>query len=414
MSRTRPTIIGRAVERLRGLEARLSDARVALAGAVALALGHYVFGEWVFHPGIALWRERAFWAEMPLAAIVPALNWLAWVIVSLGRVQAGRTLFLAYALVFAGDWLWLLVWRYADLLGCRISPDYWDWWRGWLPTGLLIGNLLIARSWWRAMRAGAAARPRRRLTAIEIALRAVAVFLGGWAAVLTAIHLLLPRLPVNDWTLDLARGFLVRPEHRSDFEFILQAAPCRGKRLGAVLQHVELANLQRNHFYKDLDVGVFRHFVLSPVVDALPLLELDWRRTLWENFYPRIRRENEPVAAARTVVGFLRQRVGISARFPYRVGVETIWTQGMTDAAGFERIYVAALRSVGIAARLGGDGKAELLVGNQWQPAPRPLISSWEQPQDAEPLKAVPAACRAASQALPGLTAGSAARSGGN
>jgi hypothetical protein len=83
------------------------------------------------------------------------------------------------------------------------------------------------------------------------------------------------------------------------------------------------------------------------------------------------------MAAAQVVVRFLRERVGISSDYPYRVGVETIWTQGMTDEAGFDRIYVAALRSVGIAARLNDRKQTELLSDGKWQPAPRPLITTW-------------------------------------
>jgi hypothetical protein len=56
------------------------------------------------------------------------------------------------------------------------------------------------------------------------------------------------------------------------------------------------------------------------------------------------------------------------------VGVETIWTEQMTDEVGFERIYVAALRSVGIAARLNEQKQAELWTGKKWQTAPKPLI----------------------------------------
>ena len=46
----------------------------------------------------------------------------------------------------------------------------------------------------------------------------------------------------------------------------------------------------------------------------------------------------------------------------------------MTDERGFERIYVAALRSVGLAARLSSaEGRAEVWSGRDWQSAPRPL-----------------------------------------
>jgi hypothetical protein len=97
---------------------------------------------------------------------------------------------------------------------------------------------------------------------------------------------------------------------------------------------------------------------------------------LWENFYPRIRHQGEPAPAAENVVRFLRERLTILPGRSEPQGIETIWHRGVTDAAGFEEIYVATLRSVGIAARLGSSHQAEFLNGNTWQPAPRPLISS--------------------------------------
>ena len=147
--------------RWRGFQSRkggeaLSDPRLALAGAISLALAHYTFGEWVFHPGLALWREPAFWADMPWVAAVPVINWLVWVAVSLGRVNAARPLFLAYAFVLAGDCLWYPAREYAPLLGTRVSPDYWYWWTYWLALVLVVGNVVIARQWWKEIRCGAA------------------------------------------------------------------------------------------------------------------------------------------------------------------------------------------------------------------------------------------------------------------
>ena len=37
-------------------------------------------------------------------------------------------------------------------------------------------------------------------------------------------------------------------------------------------------------------------------------------------------------------------------------------------------MYVAALRSVGVPARLNAQGEAELLLNGKWQSAPRPLV----------------------------------------
>jgi hypothetical protein len=58
-------------------------------------------------------------------------------------------------------------------------------------------------------------------------------------------------------------------------------------------------------------------------------------------------------------------------------GIESIWKHQITDANGFETIYVAALRSVGVGVRLKAAGQAELWTGDKWQNAPRPLASSF-------------------------------------
>jgi hypothetical protein len=356
--------------------------RVVLLAAVLLALAHYAFGEWIFHRNppfrraLNLWLEPAFWADMPWVAAVPVLMWLAWVIISMGRVNAARALLLTYAGVFTGDWVWFLVWRQAARLGVKVTPDSWYWWTRWLPVALVIGNAVIAAGWWKQMRRHAVVRPRRHLTVLQLSLRAIACCVGGCAALLAAVHLVVPQLVVSDFTLGAANEFLLRAEWRSDFEFMTRSVPWRGKRIGALLEHVKLANLQRNQFYTALDSATFQQFVLSPLVDTTPVAELDWRRTLWAAFYPTVRGERDPSRAARLVVRGLREHVGISPDYPYRVGVETIWTQGMTDEAGFERVYVAALRSVGIAARLDDRKQAEFLADGKWQPAPRPLFAS--------------------------------------
>jgi hypothetical protein len=204
-------------------------------------------------------------------------------------------------------------------------------------------------------------------------LKTAATLLCSAALLITAVHLIPPRLPVGGFTLELAGEFLVPARLQDDFAFVTQQAVWRGKRLGALLDHVELADLQRKQFYPNLDSSAYQASVLSPNIGHLPLSELEWRRRLWEHFYPRVRGEHDPLAGAQTIVRCLRERVGINPDYPYRVGVETIWTQGMADATGFERIYVAALRSVGIAAQLGSHGQAQLWTGAAWQPAPRPL-----------------------------------------
>ena len=346
--------------------------------AVVLALAHYTFGDWVIYPEVALWKQRAFWADVPLVVCVPMLHWVVWTVVSLGRLKPAPVILTAAAILCLGDLVWYLVWINLKAVGQDYQRfvDYWDWWVYWMPVVVVAGNLFLARRWWQMFRP-AKSREARTYTRSELILRGAAVLLAWCAAVLTAIHLVLPRMAVNDFTLSMADAFLVQEEWRKDFDFVVRNSVSRGKRLGAILAHPELAHLQRRHFYPDLDESVYQQFVLSPEVDRLPLSELDWRRTLWENFYPRVRREHDPALAAQTVVRYLRERVGIDPAYSYRVGVETIWTQQMTDEVGFERIYVAALRSVGIAARLNEGQRAELWAGNSWQTAPRPIVVSW-------------------------------------
>ena len=78
----------------------------------------------------------------------------------------------------------------------------------------------------------------------------------------------------------------------------------------------------------------------------------------------------------------LRERVTIvpadrmsAARWP--AGIETIWKNQITDEKGFERIYVATPRSVGVGARLNPKGIAEFWTGSEWKLAPKPLIGGW-------------------------------------
>ena len=55
-------------------------------------------------------------------------------------------------------------------------------------------------------------------------------------------------------------------------------------------------------------------------------------------------------------------------------GIAAIWQRQIANERGFEAVYVAALRSVGVAARLGRQGQAELWTGVEWMAAPRPLL----------------------------------------
>jgi hypothetical protein len=138
-----------------------------------------------------------------------------------------------------------------------------------------------------------------------------------------------------------------------------------------------LANYNRQLINWKLDDKMYQDFVLSPVLTGDSNEQLDWRRPLWEEFYLRTRHESSPEDAAKIVMKHLRERVTIATLPNPPQDVPGIWLKQITDEAGFEIIYVAALRSVGVPARLDSNRHAEFWDGNKWQSAPSPSVISW-------------------------------------
>ncbi len=212
----------------------------------------------------------------------------------------------------------------------------------------------------------------------EVALRWLAAILATAAVAQTALHLVPPHLGTTERTLSIARKHLVQGKELSDFDFLAANPVWRGKPLKTLLEHVELANYNRELINWKLDEQVYREFVLSPQIDPAADGELNWRRPLWENFYPRIRKEQDQAAAAEIVARFLRERVTIVPRDGLPSAVAEIWQRQITNERGFEVVYVAALRSVGVPSRLGAEGRAVFWSGSAWQAAPRPLVECWK------------------------------------
>ena len=78
--------------------------------------------------------------------------------------------------------------------------------------------------------------------------------------------------------------------------------------------------------------------------------------------------------AARIVVRHLRERVTVVTGPDLPRAVPEIWLRQLTDQTGFEIIYVAALRSVGVPARLDSHHHAEMFNDGKWQIAPDPVV----------------------------------------
>jgi len=276
-----------------------------------------------------------------------------------------------------------------------------------LPAFLWAGYWLYLRKQLKSKAPIDNAPPSR----FEKILRCTAAVLATAALAQTAWHLIPPRLAVSDTTLAIARKSLIAPKWTEDFDAlafqpfwrgqtltpnrggdgssphpILLEPTNRGRavpapaehRLKTLLTHVELSNYCVYELINwKLDTNIYRQFVLSPIIDSETDPELNWRRPLWEFFYPRIRKENDTSSAAEIVVRNLRERVTIDPTHDWPTGIESIWRNQITTPQGFERIYVATLRSTGVPARLNSEGKAEFWTGEKWQPAPRPLMETF-------------------------------------
>lgn len=208
----------------------------------------------------------------------------------------------------------------------------------------------------------------------EIALRWVAGIMAISVLAESTFHVVPAHLPISNKSLALARRFSVRPRELADFEFLAARPIWSGVKLKVLLEHVELAIYNREIINWRLDDDVYRDYVLCPVITGRPGEALNWRRTLWEEFYPRIRHENSPADAAVIVVRHLRERVTVATMHNPPRDVGSIWLRQITDETGFQIIYVAALRSVGVPARLNFDGQTEFWDGHNWSSAPRPVI----------------------------------------
>ncbi len=249
-------------------------------------------------------------------------------------------------------------------LPTNVRPTYWHY---WLPLLLLL--LFIAYKDFRRWQALVKGQDDP-FPLLSKALKTCVWALGIAALFQIGIHLGLPRLRISKGTLRETRAFLVRKPLLDDYDWLAGQRFWQNQRIRTLMQHLELADLQRKFFYSHLAPDIYRNFVLSPVVISDFSREMNWRRELWESFYPQIRHEDEVLSAARIVVRLLRERVTMVPGTQSSNGIESAWREGLTSDVGFENIYVVTLRSVGIAARLNTSEMAELWTGDHWVAAP--------------------------------------------
>jgi hypothetical protein len=253
----------------------------------------------------------------------------------------------------------------------NVRPAY-----GWI---LLPAGFLALTGVCRVMRKGVPAPHPQCRGILRITIGAALL-----ATVTTAIHLGLPRLPVTEQSIAWSRRLLPSLDEERLFlqlarelataasEKGVVSAEMRQVTVRTLYDHVTLASLQRDLMNWEVENELWMRWVLSPRMDG-PLGDMRWRRVLWEHFHPRTRHKQTPTAAARILAAKLALRVRITTGTDLPDRIHECWVRGLTDEIGFERMYVAALRSVGIAARIDASGQAVYHDGAQWLPAPRPL-----------------------------------------
>jgi len=217
----------------------------------------------------------------------------------------------------------------------------------------------------------------RKLAGWEVWLRRTAWVWVIAACAESAILLATPFFGVNNTTLAISRHYLVPPSAAADLNLLATNVDWSSRKLRPLLQHAGLANYNRQLINWKFDDQIYRDYVLNPLIDPQRDGQLGWRRKLWEYFYLPIRKENDPLSAAQIVLKFLHQRLTLVEKGP--VTIEDMWQEKKADPRGFEALTVAAFRSVGIPARLNGNGQAELFADGKWQDAPGPNMA-WALP----------------------------------
>jgi hypothetical protein len=139
-----------------------------------------------------------------------------------------------------------------------------------------------------------------------------------------------------------------------------------------VREYLELADYCRRLVNWNINETQYQDYVLNPILKVGTKTGLEWRWILWSGFYPKIRKTNSPLEAASVLAGELRTEIEIQNQPRNDFNFTRIWRDRVASADEFKILHVAALRAVGICARINVQGMVEILQNTKWLPAPLP------------------------------------------
>jgi predicted esterase len=247
-----------------------------------------------------------------------------------------------------------------EIVPVNMRPSLWYY---WLPAALWCGILMHGSRLEKACVATMGTNSNCRLKFVTVGVFGISLLISG-------LHLILPLCTVNTTSLRLARFWCVQPELRQDFDWLARQPEASNTRICELLNNLQLASLQRGQFTADLSGQQWREFVLSPWIEPATH-DVGWRRDLWESFYPLVRRETDVEHAAIQIARHLKLSIYLSN---VGRGDETIiqcWRLGTVNASQRELLHTAVLRAVGIPARIGIDGRAQVFYSGCWKNAPQ-------------------------------------------
>lgn len=190
------------------------------------------------------------------------------------------------------------------------------------------------------------------------------------------IHWLLPLMPASRATIWLAGRLLVANEMKADWAWLTHESSPHLQTIAEYSDNMRLASLERNSYYDMLEHGMYRRFLLSIAIDDLLRIDSEWRVEMWQAISPWSKQSRNAREGTRVVGLILREHLTVKRAAGKRSGttISEMWQGELTDEKGFQRLYVAALRSVGIAARLDADRHAEFWTGERWEGTPKPMF----------------------------------------